>query len=80
MNCTLITTFNTFYEYKIDNIIQLGFRIPKAKLKGSYLRQPYDSTYNVMNQDLGDAIGEYYFLKGANDNDVIKYLIDSNII
>jgi hypothetical protein len=70
---------NTFYEYKIDNIIQLGFRIPKAKLNGEYLRENNQGVA-IMNQDLGDAIGEYYFLKGANDNDVIKYLIDSNII
>lgn len=65
-----------FYDYKINNIKQLGFRIPLYELKGTYLRESNPGG-NVMNQDNGD---EYYFLIGANDNNVLQYLIDSKII
>ena len=65
-----------FYVYEIDGISQLGFRIPKAELKGEYLRANNPGG-NVMNQDNGD---EYYFLKGAKDNDIFQYLKESNLI
>jgi hypothetical protein len=70
---------NNFYEYKIGGIEQLGFRIPKADLKGEYLRATNPGG-NVMNQDAGEGVSQYYFLKGANTNDMIRYLIESNII
>jgi len=79
--------FITFFEQKYDNITQLGFRIKKDKLKGTYLREEIPNNYNAnqrnqfFNQDNGD---EYYFLIGtlndANPNNVLQYLVDSKII
>jgi hypothetical protein len=71
-----------FYDYRINNVKQLGFRIPKSELKGTYLRQerPPSSTAQYFNQDNGD---EYYFLIGTlstSNNNVLEYLIDSKII
>jgi hypothetical protein len=70
-----------FFNYKIDGERQRGFRIPKAELKGTYLRSPNPGG-NVMNQDNGDDVGEYYFLIGRVwiDYTIIEYLINSNLI
>jgi hypothetical protein len=80
--------FITFFEQKYDNITQLGFRIKKDKLKGTYLREEKPNYITdikernkFFNQDNDD---EYYFLIGtlndANPNNVLQYLVDSKII
>ena len=71
-----------FYDYRINNVKQLGFRIPKSELKGTYLREekPATSTAQYFNQDNGN---EYYFLIGTlstSNNNILQYLIDSKII
>ena len=71
-----------FYDYKIDDVRQLGFRIPKSELKGVYFREPFENQ-NITNQDLGDDIGEYYFLLGTPSptiNNILEYLVNSQLI
>lgn len=73
-----------FRDYKINNKTQLGFRLPKSELKGSYLRnnlKTFDNQSNgestqYMNQDLGDTVGERYFLIGQMSNNCIEYLFN----
>ena len=65
-----------FYNYEINGIKQHGFRIPRAELKGTYKRSRKELG-NVMNQDNGD---EYYFLIGRQFNNIIEYLVNSNLI
>ena len=91
--------FIKFYNYKNTNlpapfnqIEQLGFRIQKNDLKGTYMRSENptsNSSTNLTNQERQSNDGasavwndgnSYYFLKGANDNDIFKYIIQSNIL
>jgi len=73
-----------------NNIEQLGFRLEKTEFQGNYMRAENtdsSSTTNRTNQER-DPLNpnvwndgkSYYFLKGANDNDIFKYLVQSNII
>jgi len=70
-----------FADYRINNVTQLGFRIPKSQLKGSYPRYN-NSNYGLsgtqtpswLNQDNGDDVSERYFLIGQMNNNCIQYL------
>jgi hypothetical protein len=77
----------TFFEKP-----QLGFRFSRTDLKGNgYARaeNPSTSSNNMTNQErlLDDPASptwndgsSYYFLKGANNNDIFQYLVDSKVI
>jgi hypothetical protein len=76
--------FITFYEQKYNGITQLGFRIPKTGLTGTYLRQEIPTGFSnnpqYFNQDEGN---EYYFLIGTigtSNNNILQYIVDSKII
>jgi hypothetical protein len=79
-----------FFTYEIEGIRQLGFKIPKAELKGEYPRynnsnygpgfNNNNQTPSYINQDSGDAVGECYFLVGQIWNDALRYLVESRII
>jgi hypothetical protein len=88
------TDFINFYNYKntTNNQEQLGFRLQSGQFLGNYKRAenpasgPFPSP-NITNQER-DSLNSnvwndgtsYYFLKGANDNDIFKYLIDAGIV
>jgi hypothetical protein len=73
---------------------ELGFRFNKSDLKGSgYARAENNSTSsnNLTNQERENDISTstiwndtvlkpYYFLKGANNNDIFQYLVNSKVI
>lgn len=72
---------NIFYDKQINNISQLGLRINKNDLKGTYKRQtnnPNSININQENNENDDT--QYYFFKGLFTNDIIKYLKNSNVI
>jgi hypothetical protein len=73
-----------FYDFKINNNRQHGFRIPKAELKGEYFRYNHSNYFaniggdslDFINQDNGDIVGERYFLLGRPANHCVDYLLN----
>jgi hypothetical protein len=69
---------NIFFSKKINDISQLGIKIDKNQLKGTYKRD--DTAFNTNQESNYNDPNQYYFLKGTNNNDIIQYLINSKIV
>ena len=88
------TDFINFYNYKnpINSQEQLGFRLQSGQFLGNYKRAENPSSsqsQNITNQERLSNDGNsttwndgtsYYFLKGANTNDIFKYLFEAGIV
>jgi hypothetical protein len=81
---------NPNLQSPFNDVEQLGFRLEKTEFQGNYMRaenHDSNSATNRTNQERDPLDSNkwndgksHYFLKGTNDNDIFKYLVESNII
>jgi hypothetical protein len=86
------TDFINFYNYRntTNNQEQLGFRLQSGQFLGNYKRAENPSSSQIqnitnqerdpLNSNVWNDGSSYYFLKGANTNDVFKYLFEAGIV